>query len=498
MVRFAVGGRATNGVDYGIIGSAVTIPVGASSMQIKVRPVDDNRVEEMETVTLTLGEGPAYQLSALSSSTIRIADNDEAPSQPVIPTITLGVSDSGASEAGPTAGSVTLHRSGDTSTPLTVKFTIGGTATNGVDYQTLTPSVTIPAGSSFADVVITPIDDSIHESTETVTLSLVPDTAYTFAEGASATLRIADNDAAANSLTWTALPTLPDGRSEGMGTVVNGNLYVFGGFADYSAVGTNRAYRYDAASQTWTRIADIPVGLSHAGCAADGRFIYLAGGYPWNATHTAQLYGTRIVRRYDTVTNTWDTIQPLPVERATGAMVMIDHTLHYFGGADINRADVAGHWSLDLDDPGATWTSCAPLPTARNHVGAAVLDGKIYAVGGAKLQDENETALATLEIYDPATDSWTTGPSMPTPRALVESAVAAYDGRIIVAGGENYYKGFTNEVTAFDPVNGAWSQLTHLPDKRLAGILVVLNDQLVFTTGYFNAFNGTTWAATLI
>jgi len=53
-----------------------------------------------------------------------------------------------------------------------VPFTIGGTATNGVDYQTIPNSVTIPAGQSMTSLTIVPIYDAIAEPTETVILTV--------------------------------------------------------------------------------------------------------------------------------------------------------------------------------------------------------------------------------------------------------------------------------------------------------------------------------------
>jgi hypothetical protein len=64
----------------------------------------------------------------------------------VLPTITIGVNDANAGEtltgqiANP--GQFTLSRTGSTASALTVNYTVGGTATNGVDYSTLTNNVT--------------------------------------------------------------------------------------------------------------------------------------------------------------------------------------------------------------------------------------------------------------------------------------------------------------------------------------------------------------------
>src|SRR3989442_6835941 len=47
-------------------------------------------------------------------------------------------------------GTFTVSRSGSTATALTVNYTLGGTADNTSDYQTLPTSVTIGAGASTA------------------------------------------------------------------------------------------------------------------------------------------------------------------------------------------------------------------------------------------------------------------------------------------------------------------------------------------------------------
>jgi gliding motility-associated-like protein len=57
-------------------------------------------------------------------------------------------------------------------TNTTINFTIGGTATNGVDYQAITNSITIPAGQTSANLYINAIADGISEANETVTITV--------------------------------------------------------------------------------------------------------------------------------------------------------------------------------------------------------------------------------------------------------------------------------------------------------------------------------------
>lgn len=54
-------------------------------------------------------------------------------------------------------GSFTFCRTGDRTNAYVVNYTIGGTAINGVDYQTLPGSVTIPAGQECATVEVVPL-----------------------------------------------------------------------------------------------------------------------------------------------------------------------------------------------------------------------------------------------------------------------------------------------------------------------------------------------------
>ena len=111
-----------------------------------------------------------------------------------------------ATEQGPTPGMFTVSRSGSTSSALTVNYTVGGTATAGSDYQSLSGSVLIPAGQSSAPIVVTPVDDGVvGEGNETVVVTLTADAAYAVGAQNSGTVTIVDNDPAnvtAGSLLW--------------------------------------------------------------------------------------------------------------------------------------------------------------------------------------------------------------------------------------------------------------------------------------------------------
>jgi subtilase family serine protease len=71
---------------------------------------------------------------------------------------------------------------------------VSGTATAGDDYVALTGTVTIPGGTSYAPVLVTPRDDERIELDETVTLTLAADAAYTVGSPSSAAVTITSDD----------------------------------------------------------------------------------------------------------------------------------------------------------------------------------------------------------------------------------------------------------------------------------------------------------------
>ncbi len=76
-----------------------------------------------------------------------------------------------ASESG-NVGQFQITRTGEVKKPLTVKYSIRGTADNGKDYQTIAQSVQIPSGKNSVAIAIRPKRDTQGEGVETVLLSL--------------------------------------------------------------------------------------------------------------------------------------------------------------------------------------------------------------------------------------------------------------------------------------------------------------------------------------
>ena len=186
-VSYAIGGTAQNFFDYQSISGSVTIPAGQASATVTITPVADASIEGNETVILTINPSPTtYLVGAASSATVTIADG-------VPNTVSIAATTPNASETGPVSGVFTFTRTGPTTFDVTVNYAIGGTAQNFFDYQSISGSVTIPAGQTSATVTITPVADASIEGNETVILTINPSpTTYLVGAASSATVTIAD------------------------------------------------------------------------------------------------------------------------------------------------------------------------------------------------------------------------------------------------------------------------------------------------------------------
>ncbi len=209
IVNFTAGGTATNVVDYGDIGSSVSIANGSQTTSITIRPVDDTIVEGQESVTITLDSGTSYIVAASpdNSDNVNIADNNNL-------TATITATDASAAENTPATSTglftIDLGAPNTSGGPITVNYTIAtgaGNAVNGTDYTTIGTSLTIPAGQQTGTISIVPTDDEIQEVSEAVTLTLTTGTNYVLgaAPTQTATVDIGDNDRGSLSISNVAV-----------------------------------------------------------------------------------------------------------------------------------------------------------------------------------------------------------------------------------------------------------------------------------------------------
>jgi N-acetylneuraminic acid mutarotase len=277
---------------------------------------------------------------------------------------------------------------------------------------------------------------------------------------------------------WETVAPLPVPRSEYAATVLDGLIYVAGGFG----AGTNFD-RYDPEVDALESLADLPAFRHHLSLIALDGAIYIAGGLDEAANRATDTFW-----RYDPAGNAWETLEPLP-QGARGSLGggAIDGKLYIAGGS---AGDLSGPATGDLaryDPAEDRWDLLAPMPTPREHLGVAVASGQLVAVGGRDGSHEDISLLSATEIYDPATDAWRTGAALPVPRAGMG---ATSDGEaVIVIGGERFTTDAGERepqtigtVDRYDVAEDAWSQLEPLPVPR-HGIVAAVVDGMLYAIG---------------
>lgn len=75
-VNVSFSGTATNGEDYEMVASSVTIPAGELEATIEIMPIVDGEVEGEEEIVITLTDGNGYSLAEPLTQTITLLDFD--------------------------------------------------------------------------------------------------------------------------------------------------------------------------------------------------------------------------------------------------------------------------------------------------------------------------------------------------------------------------------------------------------------------------------------
>lgn len=269
---------------------------------------------------------------------------------------------------------------------------------------------------------------------------------------------------------WTTKRPMPTARSRFGIAVVNGKIYVIGGY-NGSILNVNEMY--DPATDTWTRKRPMPTPRYDFGIAVYQNKIYCIGGFvslEEEPTHANEVY--------DPITDTWETKNPMPTPRAQLTANTVNGKIYLIGGRTSNPYSALS--INEVYDPITdSWTTKAQIPNAVMDHASVVVDNKIYIMSG-----HNFTRLIHLtQIYDPLTDSWSYGAPIPT--AIIGAAAGATTGaaapkKIYVIGGGDILPYSWNQV--YDIEKNIWITGTSMPTpRRDLGVAVV--DDVLYAIG---------------
>jgi N-acetylneuraminic acid mutarotase len=147
---------------------------------------------------------------------------------------------------------------------------------------------------------------------------------------------------------------------------------------------------------------------------------------------------------------------------------------------------------VQIYDPSSnSWSSGADMPWSGGSVSTAVIGGKIYAAGGIV----NIATVANCAVYDPLADTWTAKAVMPD-GGRNHTAAATDGSKLYVFGGRkggNFVATGHDSLMIYDPAANSWtwngaggSTLVPLPEAR-GGM-----GKAVWMQGEFYVFGGET------
>jgi N-acetylneuraminic acid mutarotase/glucose/arabinose dehydrogenase len=198
--------------------------------------------------------------------------------------------------------------------------------------------------------------------------------------------------------------------------------------------------------------------------------------------------GSSTTFAYDLQNRQW--LAPKSARPYTGhhhAAEVVGGKLYLVGGLD-----GGSEGRVQIFDPATnTWTTGADMPWSGGSVSTAVIDGEIYAAGGIV----STFTVANCAVYDPVADTWTTRAAMPDSGR--NHTAAGTDGtKLYVFGGRragNFVTNGYDSLMIYDPGTDAWSwsgevgsTLAPLPEAR-GGM-----GKAVWLRGEFYVFGGET------
>ena len=180
-----------------------------------------------------------------------------------------------------------------------------------------------------------------------------------------------------------------------------------------------------------------------------------------------------------------DNCQPMgsagscPEGRHEASYVQVGDKFYLLGGREHGGR-------VNIYDPASkTWSLGANPPFGIHHFQAIDYHGLLYVVGAFKGGFPNETPVPNILVYDPALDTWKTGPEIPANRRRGAAGLVVYQDKLYLVSGiiNGHVDGWVTWLDEYDPVTNTWKELPDAPRARDHFHAAVLDGQLVAVAG---------------
>lgn len=255
------------------------------------------------------------------------------------------------------------------------------------------------------------------------------------------------------------------------------------------AFAINTTYEYNPVTDEWLAKSPIPTSRSSFGTAVYLDRIYVIGGHE-KTDLNGVVYCSSANQVYYPLTDSWENKASLPTAREQLQANVVNGKIYLMGGK------TGGQYTTvalnEVYDPSTdSWIRKTPMLIPVAEYTSAVINDKIYIIGGIN-EFATPSTVASVQIYDPTTDTWSFGASIPNP--ISRSSAGCTSGvlapsRIYHIGGleEKGLIGSTiNQV--YNPETDSWSSGASMPTARYGAFIAVINDELYLMGGfpYFN------------
>ncbi|MEU6317426.1 carboxypeptidase regulatory-like domain-containing protein [Streptomyces sp. NPDC047009] len=241
--------------------------------------------------------------------------------------------------------------------------------------------------------------------------------------------------------TWQPVPDLPVATGDNAVETYQGTVY--SAFGSIGGASTKDLYAYNG---SWTKLAS---GADTRDAPAHGLIngkIYVAGGWGSSGSPDAKL------EIYDIATNTWSTGARMPKPYAGAGSAVLDGKLYSVGGCPTLGC---GSTDVSVYDPDTdSWSMAAPYPQQVAWESCGAIADKLYCSGGEAQRVTSKHAY----MYDPDTNTWS--PVADQPTDAWGAAYASANGMLLIRGGVvDNGTALTNQVWAYEPGENVWTAL---------------------------------------